>query len=56
MNTPIRVQHHTYLEASKTAGYSGFVIYQPYLLGAGEWQKATFWMVPGTYQDDWDNQ
>ncbi len=38
-----------YFEAKKTAGYSGFVMYNCY--GA-----VNFWMVPETFFDDWDNQ
>lgn len=41
-----------YLNATKTAGYSGFVVYS-YTCNH---PVRSIWMVPGTFFDDWDNQ
>jgi hypothetical protein len=40
----------TYFKANRTAGYSGFVLY--IIPGADD---ASYWMIPGTFFDDWDN-
>lgn len=40
---------YEYFKAIPTAGYSGFV---NYYCGS----QMTWWMVPGTFFDDWDNQ
>jgi hypothetical protein len=42
----------TYLRSNRTAGYSGFVLYYA-VEGA---QAQSIWMVPGTWEDDWDNR
>jgi hypothetical protein len=46
-----------YFQPQWTAGYSGFVRYgrdYPY------WEKepcnTSYWMIPGTYEYDWDNR
>ncbi len=43
----------TYFKASRTAGYSGFVYYIPVGLN---YTHMSYWMIPGTFFDDWDNQ
>jgi hypothetical protein len=42
-----------YFAASPVAGYSGFVLY-----GVSHEipLNASYWMVPGTFFDDWDNR
>lgn len=41
-----------YFAANRTAGYSGFVIYW-----TGEITcNTSYWMVPGTWEYDWDNR
>jgi hypothetical protein len=44
---------HDYFAANRTAGYSGFVVY-------GAWPSlvasCSYWMIPGTWEYDWDNQ
>ncbi len=42
-----------YLKANKTAGYSGFVLYQSVCY---DYDNISVWMIPGTFFDDWDNQ
>jgi len=42
----------TYLKSNRTAGYSGFVVYN----NDGGFKNNSYWMVPGTFFDDWDNK
>lgn len=48
----------TYLPANKVAGYSGWVVYTVYrgINGAETGPSHSIWMIPGTFEDDWDNQ
>jgi len=49
-----------YFPASRTAGYSGFVIYsvatKTNSFGDELDYNVSVWMVPGTFFDDWDNR
>lgn len=40
-----------YFPANRTAGYSGFVVYGP-----ANSNMVSYWMIPGTFFDDWDNR
>lgn len=42
---------HLYLEAMQVAGYSGWVIY-----GDLDSPSHSYWMIPGTFEYDWDNR
>lgn len=44
----------TYLKPNKTAGYSGFIMYNS---NSENWAygQLSVWMIPGTYFLDWDN-
>jgi hypothetical protein len=46
---------HNYLAASRTAGYSGFVIYWP-TINTLKSTMCLVWMIPGTFEHDWDNR
>jgi hypothetical protein len=47
---------HDYFAANRTAGYSGFVVYVA-PRGTGFLIPSTsYWMIPGTWEYDWDNQ
>ena len=41
-----------YYRSNRTAGYSGFVLYYSGPIAA----NVCFWMIPGTWEDDWDNR
>jgi hypothetical protein len=41
-----------YFPANRTAGYSGFVFYS---VAMGDSYNVSYWMIPGTFFDDWDN-
>ena len=41
-----------YFPASYTAGYSGFVVYYC----GGLECNVSYWMIPGTWEHDWDNR
>jgi hypothetical protein len=45
---------HDYFAANRTAGYSGFVVYGAYLYLINS--PCSYWMIPGTWEYDWDNQ
>jgi len=46
---------YQYHAANKTAGYSGYVVYAG---AVGElWPcNSGYWMIPGTWEYDWDNR
>ena len=48
---------YIYYPANRVAGYSGFVVYAN-MRGPGElWPcNSGYWMIPGTFEDDWDNR
>jgi hypothetical protein len=41
-----------YLAGSVTAGYSGYVVYY----SCNDQSNVSIWMIPGTWELDWDNQ
>jgi hypothetical protein len=43
---------YDYFAANKTAGYSGFVVYGAH----GKNASCSYWMIPNTFEYDWDNQ
>ena len=45
-----------YFAGNKTAGYSGYVLYWYQTVPVSVSCNVSFWMVPGTWEFDWDNQ
>ena len=46
-----------YFQPQWTAGYSGFVRYgRDYPYWENEPCNTSYWMIPGTYEYDWDNR
>lgn len=46
---------YSYFAANRVAGYSGFVAYSYSADTHYNDALASYWMIPGTWEYDWDN-